>query len=226
MNGDSSAMNRRAFLRLGGLGLVVSAVDPTVARAAGAAAERLATTGGSGQILVYVFMRFGADGLNIVVPTEDGEYTTYKGYRPTLAVDRNHPKIGRLDADSEGLILLTNDGDFAQEMAHPKYGVPKTYAVLVRGHVDPEGVSKVRGGVWLAEGRTSGAVVRVCASAFASFSNCRTRNQPCFSASSTAFASMPLPLRAAGVRTTFAPRKRIILRRSMLKLSAIVTTRG
>ena len=69
--------------------------------------------------------------------------------------------IGRLDADSEGLILLTNDGDFAQQMAHPKYGVPKTYAVLVRGSVDPRAVTKVRGGVWLSEGRTSGARVRI-----------------------------------------------------------------
>ena len=69
--------------------------------------------------------------------------------------------IGRLDADSEGLILLTNDGDFAQEMAHPKYGVPKTYAVLVRGSVNPEALKKVRGGVWLAEGKTSGADIKI-----------------------------------------------------------------
>ena len=69
--------------------------------------------------------------------------------------------IGRLDAESEGLILLTNDGEFAQEMAHPKFGVPKTYAVLVRGAVDAAGIAKVRGGVWLSEGRTSGAIVRI-----------------------------------------------------------------
>ena len=69
--------------------------------------------------------------------------------------------IGRLDADSEGLILLTNDGDFAQEMAHPKFGVPKTYAVLVRGSVDPRGLQKIRGGVWLSEGKTSGGDVRI-----------------------------------------------------------------
>lgn len=69
--------------------------------------------------------------------------------------------IGRLDADSEGLILLTNDGNFAQEMAHPKYGVPKTYAVLVRGSVNPEALKKVRGGVWLSEGKTSGADIKI-----------------------------------------------------------------
>jgi 23S rRNA pseudouridine2605 synthase len=69
--------------------------------------------------------------------------------------------IGRLDAESEGLILLTNDGDFAQEMAHPKFGVPKTYAVLVRGTIDSAAIAKVRGGVWLSDGRTTGAVIRV-----------------------------------------------------------------
>jgi pseudouridine synthase len=69
--------------------------------------------------------------------------------------------VGRLDADSEGLILLTNDGAFAQAVAHPRYGVSKTYAVLVRGRVAPETVEKARGGVWLAEGRTGRAGVRI-----------------------------------------------------------------
>lgn len=69
--------------------------------------------------------------------------------------------VGRLDADSEGLILLTNDGDFAQAVAHPKHGVSKTYALLVRGTVSAEDAMKARGGVWLSEGRTSGARVLI-----------------------------------------------------------------
>ena len=69
--------------------------------------------------------------------------------------------VGRLDADSEGLILVTNDGQFAQALAHPSHGVPKTYAVLVRGSVRQEDLRKARGGVWLAEGRTGGADIRV-----------------------------------------------------------------
>ena len=72
----------------------------------------------------------------------------------------------------------------------------------------------------------SRAVVRECTSAFAWFSNWRHRNQPCLFASSTALASMPLPFSAAGVSTTRAPRKRSSLRRSTLKLSAMVTTSG
>ena len=67
--------------------------------------------------------------------------------------------VGRLDADSQGLILLTNDGGFAQTIAHPRHGVSKTYAVLVRGRVDPAVLEKARGGVWLAEGRTGRAQV-------------------------------------------------------------------
>jgi 23S rRNA pseudouridine2605 synthase len=69
--------------------------------------------------------------------------------------------IGRLDAESEGLILLTNDGAFAQAIAHPSHGVPKTYSVLVRGRVTPEHLAKARGGVWLAGGRTGGMRLRV-----------------------------------------------------------------
>lgn len=63
--------------------------------------------------------------------------------------------VGRLDADSEGLVLATNDGQFSQRISHPRHGVAKTYAVLVRGRVDREAVDKARGGVWLAEGRTA-----------------------------------------------------------------------
>jgi len=69
--------------------------------------------------------------------------------------------VGRLDAESEGLILLTNDGEFANIVAHPRHSVPKTYAVLVRGRMTEAQLQKARGGVWLAEGRTGGAGIRV-----------------------------------------------------------------
>lgn len=69
--------------------------------------------------------------------------------------------VGRLDLDSEGLILLTNDGDFAQEMTHPRFGVPKLYSVVLRGRVTQEEIGKARGGVWLAEGPTAGMRIRV-----------------------------------------------------------------
>jgi 23S rRNA pseudouridine2605 synthase len=63
--------------------------------------------------------------------------------------------VGRLDAESEGLILVTNDGRFAQRVAHPRHGVPKTYAVLVKGRVTPEDLQRAKGGVWLSDGRTA-----------------------------------------------------------------------
>jgi 23S rRNA pseudouridine2605 synthase len=69
--------------------------------------------------------------------------------------------VGRLDMDSEGLILLTNDGDFANRVTHPRFGVAKSYFVRVSGRLTPEDLDKIQKGVWLAEGRTQGARVLV-----------------------------------------------------------------
>ncbi|HVS12169.1 MAG TPA: pseudouridine synthase, partial [Planctomycetota bacterium] len=69
--------------------------------------------------------------------------------------------VGRLDEDSEGLILLTNDGEFANRIAHPSHGVTKTYLVKVRGRIDTPALERMRAGVRLAEGRTGGARVRM-----------------------------------------------------------------
>jgi 23S rRNA pseudouridine2605 synthase len=60
--------------------------------------------------------------------------------------------IGRLDLSSEGLILVTNDGELANMLTHPRYGVEKTYRVLVAGRPAPEVLLKLRRGVHLAEG--------------------------------------------------------------------------
>jgi 23S rRNA pseudouridine2605 synthase len=69
--------------------------------------------------------------------------------------------VGRLDEESKGLILLTNDGDFANRIMHPRYGVEKTYVVRVAGKIDDAALQKIRDGVHLAEGRTAGARVLV-----------------------------------------------------------------
>jgi 23S rRNA pseudouridine2605 synthase len=60
--------------------------------------------------------------------------------------------VGRLDEDTEGLVILTNDGEFANRITHPRYGVKKTYWVDVRGRVDDEALEEMRRGVRLAEG--------------------------------------------------------------------------
>lgn len=61
--------------------------------------------------------------------------------------------VGRLDWDSEGLLLLTNDGDFAQKVAHPKRDVTKTYLVKVSGQPRAEQLAKLRRGVPIIGGR-------------------------------------------------------------------------
>lgn len=69
--------------------------------------------------------------------------------------------VGRLDADSSGLILLTNDGELAQRLTHPSFEVPKTYRVRVeRGPVSERALLKLREGVRLEDGITAPAQVR------------------------------------------------------------------
>lgn len=60
--------------------------------------------------------------------------------------------IGRLDRSSEGLILVTNDGDLANRLTHPRYGVEKRYRVRVAGHPTPELLRKLEAGVHLSDG--------------------------------------------------------------------------
>src|SRR5262245_14976110 len=60
--------------------------------------------------------------------------------------------VGRLDRSSEGLILVTNDGEFANRITHPRYGVEKTYLVRVAGAPDQRQLARLKKGVHLAEG--------------------------------------------------------------------------
>ena len=69
--------------------------------------------------------------------------------------------VGRLDANSEGLIILTNDGELADKLMHPRYGHTKTYRVLVDGHPTRETLEQWRNGVMLDDKRTLPAKVRV-----------------------------------------------------------------
>lgn len=77
------------------------------------------------------------------------------------AADERLFTVGRLDLSSEGLILVTNDGELANQLAHPRYGVVKTYRVLVAGVPSPDVVSRLRRGVHLAEGLAKVARLRV-----------------------------------------------------------------
>ncbi len=64
--------------------------------------------------------------------------------------------VGRLDADSTGLIIMTNDGELTQHLTHPSHEVDKTYNVTVEGRVTGEDLEKLRGGIYLDGTRTQG----------------------------------------------------------------------
>jgi 23S rRNA pseudouridine2605 synthase len=67
--------------------------------------------------------------------------------------------VGRLDADSEGLLILTNDGDLAHRLTHPSFGVEKEYYAHVTGYPDGRDVRRLRTGVVLDDGPTAPAKV-------------------------------------------------------------------
>ncbi|MGG0187380.1 23S rRNA pseudouridine(2605) synthase RluB [Bacillus rhizoplanae] len=69
--------------------------------------------------------------------------------------------IGRLDYDTSGLILMTNDGDFANILMHPKYKVEKTYVAKIKGQLTGEKIRMLEKGVMLEEGKTAPAHVKI-----------------------------------------------------------------
>ncbi len=109
-----------------------------------------------------------------VLAQRSAYYLLYKpsGYICSLRAERgrrravdliNDPRrlytVGRLDEDSEGLIVVTNDGELTQKLTHPRYAVPKEYLVAIDGRMPPAVLAKLRAGVYLAEGRTAPAEV-------------------------------------------------------------------
>lgn len=88
---------------------------------------------------------------------------TGDGSRPTLAdyvAQRDVYPAGRLDADSEGLVVLTGDGALQARIAHPRAKLPKVYWVQVEGDPDPEQLRALGAGVMLSDGRTRPARVK------------------------------------------------------------------
>lgn len=69
--------------------------------------------------------------------------------------------VGRLDFDSEGLLILTNDGEFSQRLQHPRYGIPKTYRVKVEGNPGKRELQALEKGVELPDGRFAPSDVRL-----------------------------------------------------------------
>ena len=87
----------------------------------------------------------------------EGRPTVYDLLPPKIT--RGLFPVGRLDLHSEGLLLLTDDGDLAQLIAHPKHGCTKLYRVRVRGRPDRAALDRLRGGIVIERKRTAPAKV-------------------------------------------------------------------
>lgn len=97
-----------------------------------------------------------------------------RGYVCTTSDERGRPTVldlvrsrfrlypaGRLDADSQGMIILTNDGELCTRLTHPRHEVEKSYHAVVRGFVPGEVLDRIQRGIWLSEGRTARSKIRV-----------------------------------------------------------------
>lgn len=122
-------------------------VDPTMA-----AIEVDGTPVGIGAARAYVALHKPA-GVTSTTHDRHAETTVLELIPTALAPDgtRLYP-VGRLDQDSEGLLLLTNDGDWAQRVLHPRFGVEREYAVALERALTPDQVRLLNAGVRLDEG--------------------------------------------------------------------------
>ena len=87
-----------------------------------------------------------------------------QGRKKAIDLVRTRERIfcaGRLDDDTTGLIILTNDSELANRLTHPRYGIAKTYVVRVKGEITAEQIEKLKRGIWLAEGKTGRASVKI-----------------------------------------------------------------
>lgn len=117
--------------------------------------EKLAFSSGS---KVYVAFNKPRQVLSTDAPHKDDTRRTVRDYIP---LEGHLFSIGRLDADSDGLMVLTNDGDLANKLTHPRYRHTKTYRVVVYGLPTAEAIEKWRTGVYLEDGLTAPCSVEI-----------------------------------------------------------------
>ena len=113
-------------------------------------------------------LRFNASHLYILLNKPTGYITALKDSqgRPLVTdllkgVEERVYPVGRLDYNTEGLLLLTNDGEWANRLMHPRHEVEKEYHVRVRGKVLDQQLKRMAGGIELEEGATAPAEVRL-----------------------------------------------------------------
>jgi pseudouridine synthase len=139
-------------------------------------AGRVTVNGEPGQLNTFVESRdvVAVDGRRVdkqpltylLLNKPAGTVTTARdpqGRRTVVELVPREPRVvpvGRLDADTTGALLLTNDGELAHRLAHPRYGVEKTYVVDVEGEPDDGALRRLESGVELDDGRTAPARTR------------------------------------------------------------------
>ncbi|MHC4251622.1 MAG: pseudouridine synthase [Planctomycetota bacterium] len=99
----------------------------------------------------------------VISTTAEDEFAR-GGRRRVIDLVPERPRVkpvGRLDVESEGLMLLTNDGDLANRLTHPRHGIERVYRAEVKGEMTEDALARLRRGVRLAEGRTLPPKVRV-----------------------------------------------------------------
>ncbi len=97
----------------------------------------------------------------VLSSTEDELGAGRKTVRDLIPLPGRLYPVGRLDKQSEGLILMTNDGDLAHKLTHPRYGHKKTYRVTLEGRLDQESLQKWRKGVYLDGRKTAPAQIAI-----------------------------------------------------------------
>ncbi|MFH1053584.1 MAG: pseudouridine synthase [Candidatus Woesearchaeota archaeon] len=107
-----------------------------------------------GQRLVYLMFN---KPLGCVTALTDSTFDTIMDY---IDIKERVFPIGRLDYNTSGLLLLTNDGDFANKVMHPRYETNKTYLVGLQNPIKDKDLDKIRGGISLDDGMTSPAKVK------------------------------------------------------------------
>lgn len=95
--------------------------------------------------------------LDCVTAVRDKKYKTVLDH---ISISERIFPVGRLDANTTGLLILTNDGDFANKVMHPRYNVTKTYYVKLKDPITKKQIINLEKGVFLKDGKTSPAKVK------------------------------------------------------------------
>lgn len=127
---------------------------------------------------------------------------------PSLSVEARLYPVGRLDRDSEGLLILTNDGALTERLLHPRYGVEREYAVAIAEPLDPQVEARLREGVELSDGPAAVRTIR--------------RSTAAETASLAPLLSPPLPARPSWYRVTLAEGRKREIRRMFTAVGAPV----